>query len=581
MRGIRSGAAFASAVALGVSFLVATPAAAEPVDTAVRSETDAPPAVEPVITESDFDAAPEPSGPQARTSTDDAAGLEPEDLTATAEVEGFATVGVTWSGPAEPDGVTVAIRSSRGGGDWSPWTDVEIEPGPEGTPAGTAPMVVGDVDTVQARLRGVAEVQISELTLVVVDPGTSSADVGLPSPSSATPFGRSAGVAGNLTGSGLAAPGGGVATGYPGTTNAPAMYSRAQWGADESLREWGPAQGDFKGAVIHHTAGTNSYGEGDVPAILRGIYAYHAQTRGWGDIGYNYLVDKFGRIWEGRSGGFEMETAGAHVAGFNSATVGVSVLGNYQAATVSNAAVDAIVRLLGWKLTIHGVDAGGRTVINGMNLPTIFGHRDVASTTCPGQSLWVRQDEIRGRVKAEQARYSGLWGQAAGNFVMSPYRPDIYLVVGGTKHHVSSFGILTSLSNYGRVSDAADSYLGYLRTGKPLGRFVRNPGTGEIGFVDGNVRRRAATCTDVAHFGSSCAAAVDVTSVQFRSLTAGPTLTRAVKASNSDRVYYMENGRKRWVTSWSRLVQLFGGRAPTITVLSPTAVNAFPNGSNI
>lgn len=566
-------------IGIGLSLLVAPPAAADaaPLDAATSSGA-ATEAVEPVITESDFTVA-TPPAPQLRAAAPDEGQVQAGDLSAVADVDGFATVGVTWVGPAEPAGVDVSVRGQHADGSWDEWTALEIEVGPEGGPAGTAPLVVGEVQRVEARMRGAEPGSIADLQLVVVDPGTRAADAGLPAPAPASsPFGRGVGT---LPGSGSLERAGGIVTGYPGSTSPPQMYSRAQWGADESLRAWAPSQGDFKGAVIHHTAGTNSYVEADVPAILRGIYAYHAQTRGWGDIGYNFLVDKFGRIWEGRSGGFEMETAGAHVSGYNSATVGVSVLGNYQTATVSNAAVDAIVRLLGWKLSIHGIDAAGRTVINGNNLPTIFGHRDVASTTCPGQSLWVRQDEIRRRVKAEQSKYAGLWGQATGNFVMSPYRSDVYLVVGGTKHHVSSFGILSALSNYGRVSDAADSYLNHLTTGKPLGRFVRDPGTGEIAFVDGNVRRRAASCADIAHFGSSCNAAVDVTGVQFRSLSAGSGLSRAVRASNSDRVYYMENGRKRWVTSWARLVSLYGGRAPSITVLSPTAVSAFPNGSNI
>lgn len=568
---------------MSASTLVAVPAQAAERSPAVEvASAVAPVEVEPEISTEDFTVS-DGGASAARTADPTGAAEEPGDLVAAADIGGFATVGVTWGGQPEPAGAVVSVRTRDGSGTWTPWTALEIEPGPEGARSGTAPYVAGDATHVEARMRGAAPGSVSELELVVIDPGAIPADASHAVPTTVfSPNGRSAsGAVPALTTPASVSTGGAVVAGYPGTTNQPAMFSRGQWGADESLRRWAPSQGDFRGAVIHHTAGTNDYGADDVPAILRGIYAYHAVSRDWGDIGYNYLVDKFGRIWEGRSGGFEMETTGAHVSGFNSATVGVSVIGNYQTATVSNAAVDAVVRLLGWKLAIHGVDAGGRVTLNGMNLPTIFGHRDVASTTCPGQSLWVRQDEIRSRVKAEQSRYAGLWGKAAGNFVMSPFRPEIYLVVGSTKHHVSTFGMLTSLSNYGRVSDAADSYLGHLKTGKPLGRFVRDPRSGTVAYVDGNVRYRAATCADVAHFGSSCAGAVDVNPAQFAALAAGPTLARAVKSSSSERVYHIENGRKRWVTSWARLVQLSGGRAPVITVLSSTALNEFPTGANL
>jgi len=493
-----------------------------------------------------------------------------------ADVSGFATVGVVWEGPADPTGLTVEVRSESADGTVSAWEAVEIEQGSGGIP-GTAPFVVGDVARVEARVTGpVAE--IHDLRLVVIDPGTSTADtsdaLAPPAPAS---FGGGAG--GGLSSSRTPTTGP-VAAGYPGSSRAPAFYSRAQWGADESMRTWSPAQGDVQAAVIHHTAGTNTYAAGDVPAILRGIYAYHAQTRGWGDIGYNFLVDKYGRIWEGRAGGIELETTGAHVSGYNTPTTGVSVLGNYQTATVSNAAVDAIVRLLGWKLSIHGVDAGGTTVINGQRLPTIFGHRDVASTSCPGQSLWVRQDEIRRRVKAEQSQYSALRGKATGNLVMSPYRADVYLVVGGTKHSVTTMGILDSLSGQGRVSDAADSYLSYLSTGKPLGRFMRDPRDGTVAFVDGNTRRRAPSCDMVSGFGSSCAAAVNVTAAQWSRLSAGPTLSRFVRSSTSDAVFLVEGGSRHWVPSWTRLLALNGGRTPEISVLTPKAVAEIRQGAD-
>ncbi|MGN7703171.1 N-acetylmuramoyl-L-alanine amidase [Cellulosimicrobium sp. 22601] len=564
---------------------IARPAASTAAPTAVPS-TEGPEPVEPSVEEVPLEAASTDGGspsvaPFSADSLDAGATDALDGLHASSDVSGFATVGVVWQGPADPTGLTVEVRSADATGRVSGWEALEIEPGSEGGVPGTAPFVVGDVSRVEARVTGTVG-EVHDLELVIVDPGTSAADASdtLAPPATAS-FGGGSGS--GLSGARTAASAGidaAVASGYPGSSRAPAFYSRAQWGADESLRTWSPAQGNIQAAVIHHTAGTNTYGTGDVPAILRGIYAYHAQTRGWGDIGYNFLVDKFGRIWEGRAGGIELETTGAHVSGYNTPTTGVSVLGNYQTATVSNAAVDAIVRLLGWKLSIHGVDAGGTTVINGQRLPTIFGHRDVASTSCPGQTLWVRQDEIRRRVKAEQSKYSALWGTATGSLVMSPYRPDVYLVVGGTKHRLTTTGILDSLSAQGRVSDAADSYLSYLATGKPLGRFLRDPRDGTVAFVDGNTRRRASSCDLVTSFGSSCAAAVDVTAAQWSRLAAGPPLSRFIRSSSSDSVFLVQGGTRHWVSSWARLLSLNDGRVPEISILTPKAVSEIRQGQD-
>ncbi len=101
---------------------------------------------------------------------------------------------------------------------------------------------------------------------------------------------------------------------------APKVISRAGWGADESQRGLEPSSySTFKGTCVHHTAGSNNYTESQAPGIVRGIYAYHAQTLGWGDVGYNALVDKFGNIYEGRYGGLDKNIEGAHAGGFNDA----------------------------------------------------------------------------------------------------------------------------------------------------------------------------------------------------------------------------------------------------------------------
>ncbi|MCF4120120.1 peptidoglycan recognition protein [Antribacter sp. KLBMP9083] len=487
-------------------------------------------------------------------------------LTASAAVTGFATVGVTWTGDnlAAP---AVEVRTMDGAGTWGLWTALEVEPGPGGE-GGTDPLVVGEVSRVEAVVSGSGASSLGEVRLTVVDPGRRAADAQVTTPPpSIAPGGRSTPIASSLV------------TGWPGGVGAPSFYNREQWGADESIMTWRPAQGDIKGGVIHHTAGTNDYTPQDVPAILRGIYTYHAQTRDWGDIGYNFLVDKYGNIWEGRAGGIELETIGAHASGYNRNTVGVSVMGNTSTATVTNEAVDAVVRLLAWKLSLHGVDAAATTTLNGNTLPTIFGHRDVASTSCPGNTLWSRQDEIRRRVKAAQAEYGAIRGQGTGAFVMSPWQSDVYLVSGTTKHRVPSMSLLTSLAPLGRVSDAPGVYLSYLSTGPDAGRFVRDPRDGAISLVDAGTRYHAETCAMIARYGATCTEWVGLTGSGWDSLRGGPSLTELLKAPDSDAVYVVRDGKRHHVSSWQRLVALYGGKIPPITVLTSAAVGEIPEGS--
>ncbi|MDO5029960.1 MAG: N-acetylmuramoyl-L-alanine amidase [Corynebacterium sp.] len=203
-------------------------------------------------------------------------------------------------------------------------------------------------------------------------------------------------------------------------SGAPKVISRAGWGADESARSGSSSYQTFKGTCIHHTAGSNSYTESQAPAIVRGIYAYHAQTLGWGDVGYNALVDKFGNIYEGRYGGLDKNIEGAHAGGFNDGTFGISVMGNYDQIAMPSAAVAAVGEMVGWRMKVGGVDpmstasltssgysksrySSGQTV----NLPAIFGHRDTGYTSCPGNFGYQQMDDIRAAAKAKYDGNSG------------------------------------------------------------------------------------------------------------------------------------------------------------------------------
>jgi hypothetical protein len=192
-------------------------------------------------------------------------------------------------------------------------------------------------------------------------------------------------------------------------TAKPQIFTRAQWGADETIREPGdPDYGQVLGGFVHHTAGTNSYSQSDVPGIIRSIYAYHVNGRGWRDIGYNFLVDRFGRMWEGRYGGVDRAVVGAHTAGYNSNAFGMSVLGTYTSKQPETALLDAYERLFAWKFSLHGVEPTASVAYpDQKTLPAVSGHRDGGSTECPGQLLYDALPTIRAGTAATMGRQVG------------------------------------------------------------------------------------------------------------------------------------------------------------------------------
>ncbi|MGH2652457.1 MAG: peptidoglycan recognition protein family protein, partial [Actinomycetota bacterium] len=192
-------------------------------------------------------------------------------------------------------------------------------------------------------------------------------------------------------------------------TPEPGIISRAGWGADESLRNCDPEYADrVKMAFVHHTAGKNTYSRLAADDVVRGIYAYHTQALGWCDIGYNFLVDRFGRIYEGRIGGMTEPVIGAHAMGFNTGSAGVSIMGNFVSHAVPGAALDALTRLLAWRLDVAHVKpsastkmvsgGGGNTRFpagQGVKLKTVSGHRDTGFTACPGARLYKALASVR------------------------------------------------------------------------------------------------------------------------------------------------------------------------------------------
>jgi len=162
---------------------------------------------------------------------------------------------------------------------------------------------------------------------------------------------------------------------------------------------------------VHHTAGSNSYTASQSAAIVRGIEVYHVQGNGWNDIGYNFLVDKYGQVFEGRFGGVERNVIGAHAEGFNTGSVGVAMLGTYGSATPPAVARTALANVLAWRLDVAHVDplssvtwssGGNARFPEGVpvTLRAVSGHRDTGFTTCPGAAFYAQLRAIAQAISA-------------------------------------------------------------------------------------------------------------------------------------------------------------------------------------
>ncbi|MEX2255298.1 MAG: peptidoglycan recognition protein [Acidimicrobiia bacterium] len=195
----------------------------------------------------------------------------------------------------------------------------------------------------------------------------------------------------------------------------PAMVVRAGWGAQGFACGTPDYASSLKYAIVHHTVNSNNYSPGQSATMVRGIQAYHMGTLGYCDIAYNFLVDRFGTIFEGRDGGITKPVIGGHAGGFNTQSVGVAMLGDYTGAQPPGEQFNAVANLLRWRLSIAHVDPSlpfSTRVLsspcNCQNWPPgeiayfsfgIISHRDVDQTSCPGNAFYPRMGELRSLVQ--------------------------------------------------------------------------------------------------------------------------------------------------------------------------------------
>ncbi|MFI2380389.1 peptidoglycan recognition protein [Streptomyces sp. NPDC018964] len=384
-------------------------------------------------------------------------------------VRPFSLLGVVWDDPAAELHGRVRVRTRAADtGAWSDWRDVETHHADHAAGPGrakdaadrvrgaTAPLWVGESDGVEIRVQpepgeeesagagadgfGVGEfwagdhsVLPSGLRLELVDPGdeapeeprtgvmSAEATAASEANSALAPLGalEIPALDGERTRQEYLTLHGAELTeqqrAEPYIGPRPAIVTRRGWGADESLREKRFVYtGKVKAAFVHHTASGNNYTCAQAPSLVRGFYRYHVRSLGWRDVGYNFLVDKCGRIYEGRAGGVAKPVKGAHTMGFNAGTTGIAVIGSYGSEKPSSSAVKAVARLTAWKLGLHGMNpraktylksAGGNLYRKGkkVRLNVISGHRDGFNTSCPGGKLYKKL----GTARSTAARYQG------------------------------------------------------------------------------------------------------------------------------------------------------------------------------
>ncbi|GAA2488070.1 N-acetylmuramoyl-L-alanine amidase [Terrabacter carboxydivorans] len=362
----------------------------------------------------------------------------------------FDVAGVTFTGRAPAD-LEVQVRT-RARSTWTGWMDLEVDPqdGPDPGSAegrrsrsGTEAVTAADSDGIEVRVLTAAATP-KGLALAVVDAGTSPADatigaVGDPAGTGVDPASSSTAGAGDRAAPSTvdASTAAASTTTAPTTTAAsttaaataaaaasvprPAIISRAQWGADDSLMPCQPQHlAGFKAAVVHHTVNANTYTSAEAASLMRGIFAFHTQSRGWCDIGYNFLVDRFGRIYEGRKGGLSGFTLGAQAGGFNQETFGVSVIGDFTSVPFPSAVRTAVARVVAWQADRSAFDpsasvtltSGGSTrYAPGVRVtkPRVMGHRDLSLTDCPGDAAYPQVPGIRSAAASEwrAGQYSG------------------------------------------------------------------------------------------------------------------------------------------------------------------------------
>lgn len=310
----------------------------------------------------------------------------------------FSMLGVTWQ--SSTGGAPIVLFRASANGTWSDWTTAEGEvDDPSTGKGGTEPLFIGASDGVEVRVLGDTTTSVGSVKVTLLDPQTAALDA---VPRKITPAAATGGV------------------------EAPPVITRAGWGADERLLSYNgqgcvPAKytDSIKAVIVHHTAGSNNYTQAQAAGIVRGIYRFHVVDRGWCDIGYNALVDKYGQVFEGRHGGLTYPVHGAHAGSWNTETFGISMMMDSSTAKPTAAGLSSMTQMIAWKLANNYVNPIGTVTLSGKTLNVIAGHGDVMATDCPGTNLRSYLPTLRTNVAAAMTGWQSSaihqrWSQLGG-----------------------------------------------------------------------------------------------------------------------------------------------------------------------
>ena len=296
----------------------------------------------------------------------------------------FDLLGLRWRGSAPAREARVQVRVHGRWGRWVPLDVSDIGPDGAGPTHGTDPAWVGGADALRLKWRGAPRHLRVHFVRITHRPR-------LPR------LARTA------------------QAGEP-----PAIYPRSAWDpSNQCPPRTTPQYGIVEMALVHHTVTTNDYGPGDSPSMILAICRYHRNSNGWNDIGYNFLVDKYGQLFEGRAGGIDQPVVGAQAQGFNDQSTSVSNLGTFTSAPESDAAINAMADLLAWKLPLEGVPVDGTVTLTSeggslnrwpagrqVTFDRISGHRDAGKTECPGNALYDQLPELRDLTAARVGQFA-------------------------------------------------------------------------------------------------------------------------------------------------------------------------------
>jgi len=399
----------------------------------------------------------------------------------------------------------------------------------------------------------------------------------------------------------------------------PTIITRTQWGADESIRSWeaaypilpdGSADFQVKKIVIHHTASLqlpeDSDGTGQYKGKVRDIYRFHVfnatweeypglPQRGWGDIGYHYLIDPNGNIYQGRYGGNGV--MGAHVYGFNEGTVGIAILGTYGAKIngkyetreISPRTKESLEKLVGWLAAVNDINLNEKTEICGKNPKGenickttygLVGHKDLGNTLCPGDDLY----NILGNVREKAVSFAEIYN---GHLYQEQNKKPVYKISKGVKESFSDLSsFLKQGGQYQKLITAPKTILDIFQrkilTRYPDGSLLREFNSNEIYLIEDNKKRK-----------------LEVSEEEFRKLGFDPLKIKAVSFEELDyyengpnikygkngdlltvdgvNIYFIEDGRKRFIATHVLFAAL-GLRVPDVKKVSTEEILSLLDG---